>query len=243
MTESSSVSSAYNKWHDSLGIETETQCPWHQSIRKALPRIGGLGGKRILEIGCGRGAFSIWMASQRPAPAGIVAADFSERAVELGAEAAVKVGVSGIQWEVQDIQRIRHPDNSFDLVVSCETIEHVPDSAAALRELARVLKPGGQLMLTHPNYLSTFGFYRIYFYLRGRTFTEEGQPINHPLRITQVLKWVREAGLQIEHFTGCGQYLFIPGRAPLQLRWAERPRWLMRWFGFHPLVVAVKPIA
>jgi 2-polyprenyl-3-methyl-5-hydroxy-6-metoxy-1,4-benzoquinol methylase len=232
---------AYNQWHDRLGIETEARCPWHELIREGLPGIGGLGGKKILEIGCGRGGFSLWMASQQPAPAVVVAADFSERAVELGSEAASGLGIRGIQWEVQDIQRIRHPENSFDLVVSCETIEHVPDPALAVRELARVLKPGGHLMLTHPNYLSTFGLYRAYVTLRGREFTEEGQPINHPLRVTKVLEWVREAGLRCDHFTGRGQYWFFPGRVPVELRWAEKPRWLMRWFGFHPLIVACKP--
>ncbi|MFM7102665.1 MAG: hypothetical protein ACKO3N_16020, partial [Verrucomicrobiota bacterium] len=96
------------------------------------------------------------------------------------------------------------------------------------------------LLLTFPNYLITIGLYRVYGALRGRVFREEGQPINHPLRTTQVWRWLRRAGFQVVQFRARGHYLLLPGRAPRELRFLEKPQWLMRWFGSHPLVVARK---
>ena len=51
---------------------------------------------------------------------------------------------------VSDIASIPEPDGSFDAVLCTEVLEHVPDGVTALRELARLLKPGGRLILTAP---------------------------------------------------------------------------------------------
>jgi hypothetical protein len=49
-----------------------------------------------------------------------------------------------------DVQNLPHPDGSFRLVVHSDTLEHVPDPAAALRECHRVLRPGGRMVFTVP---------------------------------------------------------------------------------------------
>lgn len=234
---------AYEDWHRQLGIELECNTPWHQLVKAGLPLVGGVANKRLLEIGCGRGGFSNWLAMCQPPPREVVAADFSPTAVELGAQAERAAGRSGVVWEVQDIQNIRHADGRFDLVLSCETIEHVPDPFRAVSELARVLKPGGWLLLTHPNYLSTMGLYRAYCILRGRGFSEEGQPINQPLRVTQVRRWLRQTGLNPRLAAGRGHYWFWPGHSPADLPVIARLGVLTRWFGAHPLWLAQKPAA
>ena len=52
--------------------------------------------------------------------------------------------------QCQDVQRLTYPSGSFDLVTSTEVLEHVPDDAAAFRELRRVLRDDGWLVFTVP---------------------------------------------------------------------------------------------
>ena len=231
---------AYEEWHDRLGVDVEANAPWHLLVREHLDVERDLAGKRVLEIGCGRGGFSCWLAASSGGRASIVAADFSSIAVEKGAAFAAERGITGVEWEVGDIQRIAHPDESFDIVISCETIEHVPDPALAVRELARVLKPGGRLFLTTPNYLGATGLYRGYLRVVGRRFTEEGQPINNFNTLPRTIHWVKRAGLRVRTVTGRGHYLPFPGREPIRLHALERARMLTRWIALHSLVVAQK---
>ena len=65
-----------------------------------------------------------------------------------------------------DAQQLPFADNSFDRIVSCETIEHLPDVRSAILEMFRVTRPGGKLFLTTPNYANLTGLYE--FYARAR---------------------------------------------------------------------------
>src|SRR2546428_73599 len=135
---------AYEAWHLQLGTESDSHEPWHQLVKKHLDTDVDLLGKRILEIGCGRGGFACWLSRQARPPSSVVAADFSSTAVQKGRFFATERGIK-VKWEIMDIQCIAHPDCSFDTVISCETVEHVADPFKAVRELARVLRPGGRL--------------------------------------------------------------------------------------------------
>lgn len=65
-----------------------------------------------------------------------------------------------------DLTDIPLPDASVDLVISCHVLEHIPDDRAAMRELARVLRPGGQAVIMVPN--------------DARPVTEEGADVASP---------------------------------------------------------------
>jgi len=238
-----SVRRAYDAWHERYGVDAQSEAPWHRLVKQHLDTPRDTRARRVLEIGSGRGGFACWLAGHEDKPAMLVAGDFARTAVHKGRAFTHAQGVTGIRWVIGDIQTVPHPDDTFDTIVSCETIEHVPDPWRALRELARVLRPGGRLYLTTPNYLGTMGLYRMYLRLTGRRFTEEGQPINHPVVLPRTVVWVRRAGLQVLTVDAVGHYLPFPGRPPIEISTLNRPRWLMRWLGLHSLVVAVKPPA
>jgi len=226
---------AYDAWHAGFEVDVEADAPWHRLVRAHLPPLAG---KRLIEIGCGRGGFSAWLARQGPAE--VVAIDFSPAAVEKGAAFGREAGLANLRFEVGDIQAIAHADASFDVAVSCETVEHVPDPARAVRELARVLRPGGRLLLTTPNYFGLMGLYRGYRRLVRRPFTELGQPINNFTMLPRTRGWVRAAGLDVLATDAVGHYLPFPGRPPIPMSFLERPRVLMRWLALHSCVVAAK---
>lgn len=200
--------SAYDIWHEQFGVDTSAGEPWYRLVRDHLDETRDLNGKVVLEIGCGRGGFSCFLAQRPTPPARIYAADISYTALRKGQGFAQPLGIGPIIWLQTDIERLAAASNTFDTVFSCETIEHVPSPrAAALRELSRVLKPGGRLFLTAPNYLGMLGPYRGYMRLTGRRFTELGQPINNFLLLPLVQQWVRDAGLRVERVDGVGHYL------------------------------------
>jgi len=231
---SKSVVEEYDAWHAQLEDDGSLS-EWHLLARDYLDQGAVVTGRAVLEIGCGRGSFAEWLAA---AGARLTAADFSPVAVDT---ARTHSGYPSINWRVEDIQRLTFPDANFDVVVSCETIEHVPEPLRAVRELTRVLRPGGILVLTCPNYLGPFGAYRAYLRMRGRRFQEAGQPINQLTMLPRTKQWARAAGLRIERATSRGHYLPFPGRPPMRSRWLDRVAPL-RGFGLHSAIRARKPV-
>ncbi|MDY6940616.1 MAG: methyltransferase domain-containing protein [Cyanobacteriota bacterium] len=103
-------------------------------------------GQQILDIGCGIGGSTLYLAEKFSTKAiGITLSPVqANRATERAAEARI-AGEAG--FLVADALNVPFADESFDLVWSLESGEHMPDKAGFLRECYRLLKPGGTLIL------------------------------------------------------------------------------------------------
>jgi sterol 24-C-methyltransferase len=112
-------------------------------LGRALDLPAGAG---VLDAGCGRGAVALHLAAAfglRVEGVDILAADVRGAA----RKAARHPGPGRARFHVMDYQRLGFADGRFDGAYTMETLVHAPDPAAVLRELHRVLKPGGRLAL------------------------------------------------------------------------------------------------
>jgi SAM-dependent methyltransferase len=111
--------------------------------------LGDVRGLDVLDAGCAAGEHSAWLAERG---ARVVALDASEAMVRLARE---RLGERARVLQADLAQPLPFEDASFDLVLSSLTLHYLEDWAPVLRELARVLRPGGRLVFsTHHPYLT-----------------------------------------------------------------------------------------
>ena len=101
-----------------------------------------LTGLRVLEVGCGRGGGASYL-HRTSRPAEIIAVDFSAKAIALCKQ---RYPDAALKFLVGDAERLPFPDSSFDAVVNVESSHCYGSMPAFLREVARVLKPGGHFL-------------------------------------------------------------------------------------------------
>jgi len=110
------------------------------TLLRWLGENGDLRGQRVLDVAGGDG---YWAARARRRGAAAVALDISESKLRRGGTLSIAPGlVRG------DALRLPFPDGSFDRVMSICAIEHFDDGGRALDEMARVLRPGGELVMS-----------------------------------------------------------------------------------------------
>jgi ubiquinone/menaquinone biosynthesis C-methylase UbiE len=114
-----------------------------------LKVVGAKPSQRILDAGCGYAYHTVRLARSG---ASITAVDFSSAALEAANRTLERAGlVDRVELKQADLTSLPFADSSFDFVVSWGVLMHIPKLEAALRELARVLKPGGILVLCENN--------------------------------------------------------------------------------------------
>jgi SAM-dependent methyltransferase len=104
-------------------------------------------GDRLLDAACGRGSLTFRLAKRTRTAYGF---DISPQAMRRARRVAQRAG-SGVQFATASAEQLPYADGSFDKIVSSSSLEHFRDGGLAIAEMARVLKPGGTLVLTTDN--------------------------------------------------------------------------------------------
>ncbi len=140
--------------------------------RFILRQMGDIRGKRLLDLGCGAGENSVYFAKQG---ANCVATDYSPGMVEVALKLAASNGVE-IEGRTANAMALDFPDNTFDLVYASNLLHHIPDPKIALKEMHRVLKPGGKACFWDP--LKHNPVINVYRRMATEVRTEDEMPLD-----------------------------------------------------------------
>lgn len=111
-----------------------------------VDRVGLRPGDRVLDVACGTGCVARKAVSRVRWDGTVTGLDVNATQLEVAREAAQFVHPP-IEYKEADAQKMPFPDGSFDAVLCLNGLQYFPDRAAALREMCRVLAPGGRLAL------------------------------------------------------------------------------------------------
>ncbi len=174
-----------------------------------LARVAAGGFRRALDVGCGEGRFCRMLRERGVETIGV---DPTERLLEEARRRDPTGDYRRGRAEALDFE-----DGAFDLVVSCLSLVDIPDYAAAISEMARVLAPGGALLIANSNSFITadcdrgwlrtpdgaLDCYPLDNYLSERAMRAEWRGIsivNHHRPLSRYMQALLGAGLRLVHF-------------------------------------------
>jgi ubiquinone/menaquinone biosynthesis C-methylase UbiE len=96
----------------------------------------------LLDCGCGSGSITVGLAAAVD-PGRVIGVDVSKAEIERARARAAEMGIANLEFVVGDIYRLDSADDAFDAIFSHNVLEHLQEPVEALREMCRVLKPGG----------------------------------------------------------------------------------------------------
>jgi len=192
---------SYRSWRaTALGALTE-----EIERRLILDLAGPLQGRAVLDVGCGDGALTRAVSEAGAFP--VVGCDVDSRMVVRAAALAAENAAS-ISYAMARAEMLPFRPSSFDIITIITVLTFVPEPQTALREMARVLRPGGRIVIGDLGKWSQWAASR-----RIRSWREGGMWQAATFRSAG--EWrvlVREAGLHVERVTGA---IFFPRCARL----------------------------
>ena len=180
-------------------------------LKKRLPVTRN--GEKLIDAGCGSGAFTIGAALRGYDATGL---SWDLRNQQIATERAEICNAKNARFPIQDIRLLHERtefSGKFDVAISFENIEHIIDDRKLMKDLYRVLKPGGFLLMTTPNY-----FYEAMTSGDNGPFSreEDGWHVRRGYSAAMLTELCAEAGFIIDEISSCSG--FFSQRATTLLR-------------------------
>jgi SAM-dependent methyltransferase len=149
---------------------------------------------RLLDVGCGPGTITADLATR---VASVTAVETAPAALDAARAHVAERGLTGITFAVEDVHGMSFADDSFDVVHAHQVLQHVADPVAALREMARVCRPGGVVAARDSDYAAFTWWPQVpaldeWLALYQRVARANG---GEPDAGRRLLSWARAAGL------------------------------------------------
>jgi len=167
----------HNAWAAAIDVDGIQVADYFEACtapenRFILQQMGDIRGKTLLDLGCGAGENSVYFAKKG---AICVATDYSPAMVAVALQLAAANGVE-IEGRTANAMALEFPDNTFDLVYASNLLHHIPDPKIALKEMHRVLKPGGKACFWDP--LQHNPVINVYRRMATQVRTEDEMPLD-----------------------------------------------------------------
>ncbi len=139
----------YTHGHHESVLRSHTWRTVANSAAYLIPELHS--GLSLLDVGSGPGTITVDLA-RRLGPGRVVGVDASREIVGQAQALAHDEGVHNVTFRVGDVYALDFPDESFDIVHAHQVLQHVANPVSAMREIRRVLKPGGVLAARDVDY-------------------------------------------------------------------------------------------
>jgi ubiquinone/menaquinone biosynthesis C-methylase UbiE len=121
---------------------------WDLIGKRTVSNLKLQAGAKVLDVGCGTGASALPAAQTVGKNGFVVGVDLASRLLERARTKALAGRLDNVEFRQADMTVLEYPDGSFDAVVSVFSIFFVPDMEGQVRELWRMVRPGGKLAVT-----------------------------------------------------------------------------------------------
>ncbi|MCB0523222.1 MAG: methyltransferase domain-containing protein [Lewinellaceae bacterium] len=183
-------------------------------VRSRLKKYANFGTETVkgLNLGTGEGDYDRMIAGYCTE---LIGCDVNEE--DLQHARSLNAGLMNLSYELNDALNLNYEDNSFDLIVSCEVIEHVGKPDKMVQEMHRVMKPGAVAIMTFPSreFPVTYDpVNRIWQLVKGDgskefAISQGAYAFGHDYLIgsADFKKWASECGFELIEFRGLSRHL------------------------------------
>ncbi len=156
------ISENYDKMNSVISFQQHIK--WR---RDTMKRMDVQPGSKALDVCCGTADWTIALAEAVGPDGEVTGLDFSQNMLNVGIEKVKKLGLNQVKLIHGNAMEIPFPDNSFDYVTIGFGLRNVPDYMQVLKEMHRVVKPGGMVVCLETSQPTLIGYRHLfYFYFR-----------------------------------------------------------------------------